>query len=75
MTSGDTAGAAVKLERVLLLDPSMADVHKALGLCYAKLGESDKRAAQYELYLKLRPNAIDAAQVRKALADYSGGRQ
>jgi ABC transport system ATP-binding/permease protein len=70
MTSSDLRGAAVKLQRALALDPSMADAHKALGICFAKLQEPDKGAAHYEQYLKLKPNASDAPQVRKMLADY-----
>ncbi len=70
MGGDDYAGAVGKLQKVLGLEPGMAEAHKALGICYAKLREFDKGAAHYEQYLKLKPNAADAPQVRKMLQDY-----
>jgi Tfp pilus assembly protein PilF len=70
MTSGDLRGAVVKLQKALTLDPGMADAHKALGICYAKLKEPDKGATHYEQYIKLKPNAPDAATVKGMLKAY-----
>ncbi|MHB8419888.1 MAG: FHA domain-containing protein [Myxococcales bacterium] len=70
MGGGDYAGAVGKLQKALGSEPNMAEAHKALGICFAKLREFDKGAAHYEQYLKLKPNASDAPQVRKMLADY-----
>ncbi|HUB08071.1 MAG TPA: FHA domain-containing protein [Myxococcales bacterium] len=70
MGGGDYPGAVVKLQKVLGIEPGMAEAHKALGICFAKLREFDKGAAHYEQYLKLKPNAADAPQVRKMLQDY-----
>ena len=70
MSSSDLRGAAVKLQRALTLDPNMADAHKALDICFAKLQEPGKGAAHYEQYTRLKPNAPDAPQVKKMLQDY-----
>jgi hypothetical protein len=66
----DYVGALGKLSMALDVDPTLADAHKAMGVCYAHLQEADKGAYHYEQYLKLKPRADDAAQVRRMLADY-----
>jgi pSer/pThr/pTyr-binding forkhead associated (FHA) protein len=70
MTAGDLRAAVGKLLHAVTLDPGHADAHKALGICYAKLGQADKGAVHYEQYLKLKPDASDAEQVRSMLQDY-----
>ena len=53
---------------LLQLDPNDADVHYNLGILYDdKLGDKAGAAAHYREYLRLRPNAPDAAAVRKWL--------
>jgi len=66
----DYVGALGKLSKALEIDPSFADAHKAMGVCYAHLQEADKGAYHYEQYLKLNPGADDAAQVRRMLTDF-----
>jgi pSer/pThr/pTyr-binding forkhead associated (FHA) protein/TolA-binding protein len=70
MSSKDYRGAVVKLQKALTFDSGMADAHKAIGICYAKLNEPDKGAVHYEQYIKLKPNAPDAATVRAMLKAY-----
>ncbi len=70
INGGDLSSAVGKLEQALKDNPRLADAHKVLGICYAKLQEPDKAAPHYEQYLKLKPNSPDAAMVRKILADY-----
>ena len=70
MSSKDYKGAVVKLNKALAIDGNMADAHKAIGICYAKLNEPDKGAVHYEQYVKLKPNAPDAATVRAMLKAY-----
>jgi pSer/pThr/pTyr-binding forkhead associated (FHA) protein len=70
ISDADYVGALGKLSMALDLDPTLADAHKAMGVCYAHLQEADKGAYHYEQYLKLKPRADDAAQVRRMLADY-----
>ncbi|HEY4221078.1 MAG TPA: hypothetical protein VGO62_07040, partial [Myxococcota bacterium] len=45
----------------------IADVHRLLGVGYAKLHKTNKAAAHYKRYLELKPDAVDAAQVRAIL--------
>ena len=41
-----------------------------MGIAYARAGNGPKAAKYYEKYLKVMPNAPDAAQVRKLLGAY-----
>jgi tetratricopeptide (TPR) repeat protein len=55
------------LNEALRLDPKgMADVHLRLGLLYNAAGMKDKAAAEYEAFLKQRPDYQD----RKQLEEY-----
>ena len=55
------------LNEALRLDPKgMADVHLRLARLYDAAGMKDKAAAEYEAYLKKRPDYKD----RKKLEDY-----
>jgi Tfp pilus assembly protein PilF len=55
------------LNEALRLDPKgMVDVHLRLGLLYNAAGMKDKAAAEYEAFLKQRPDYQD----RKQLEDY-----
>ncbi len=72
VNEGDLRGAVAALQRAVQEAPGMADAHKALGICYAKLQEPEKAAPQYKQYLRLKPNAADAPTIRKILSDYYG---
>jgi pSer/pThr/pTyr-binding forkhead associated (FHA) protein len=70
ISDADYVAALAKLQKALEIEPSMAEAHKAMGVCYAHLQEADKGAFHYEQYLKLNPGAEDAPEVRRMLADY-----
>ena len=68
--SRDYIAALARLQRAVDLDPAMANAHKLMGICYANLKEPDKGAYHYEQYLRLNPQAHDAVDVKRMLADY-----
>jgi len=70
INSGDFQDALGKLHHALQWNPQLAEAHKAMGICFANLHQADKGAFHYEQYLKLRPQASDAAEVRRLLSDY-----
>ena len=43
---------------------------RAVGIAYAKDGDSNRAAEFYQRYLRICPDAPDADEVRKHLADY-----
>jgi pSer/pThr/pTyr-binding forkhead associated (FHA) protein len=55
--------------RALDLDPSLAEAHKNLGIAYSALENSEAAIRHYQHYLRLRPNAPDAEEVRQQLAE------
>jgi Tfp pilus assembly protein PilF len=72
--NGDYSDALGKLQRSIELDPTSAAAQKEIAICYSHLRQPDKGAAHYEQYLKLRPDAPDAADVRKMLSDYNASK-
>jgi Tfp pilus assembly protein PilF len=70
INSSDFQDALAKLHHALQWNPQLAEAHKAMGICFANLHQPDKGAFHYEQYLKLRPQASDAADVRRLLSDY-----
>lgn len=61
--------AATYLNEALRLDPlGMADVHLRLALLYHAAGVRDKAAAEYEQFLKKRPNSPDRQKLEKYIA-------
>jgi len=59
--------------RAMRIDPSDPDVHYNLGVLYDDSLDSDSRAAvHYKVYLRLKPSAADAKQVREWLTDIEG---
>lgn len=69
--AGDHARAAEVVERLLVLHPNDIDEVRNLGLLYGALGRRRQAAALLEHYLAQRPEARDAAAVRKFLASMS----
>ncbi len=53
-----------------LLKMSMPDLSFELALLYRDLGKYEEAASELESFLKARPDAKDAAQIRKLIADY-----
>jgi pSer/pThr/pTyr-binding forkhead associated (FHA) protein len=64
----DAAEAAFK--RCVKIAPTMAECHKGLGAAYARMGKSDEGARSYREYLRLAPDAPDAAKLRTMLEQY-----
>jgi regulator of sirC expression with transglutaminase-like and TPR domain len=60
--------AAVKaLERAIKLDPKKAYSHYYAGIAYGNLKRPDKMAEHFQYFLRLAPEAPEAAKVRSYL--------
>ena len=68
---GQIQRAIDSFNRCLVADKAYALCYRALGIAYAKGGSGAKAARFYRLYLKVDPNARDAAQVRTLLQQYA----
>ena len=66
---GDFVGAEVAYKQILAVDRGNAAAHKGLGFLYQRTNQKPKALAEYRLYLKLNPNAKDAAQMRKRIQE------
>ena len=66
---GDFAGAEAAYKQILAVDRGNAAAHKGLGFLYQRTNQKPKALAEYRLYLKLNPNAKDAAQMRKRIQE------
>jgi serine/threonine-protein kinase len=55
-------------QRVLDRQPRQADAWRGLGLAASRMGQRKDAERAFERYLKLRPNAPDAARIREQLA-------
>ncbi|MBI5528714.1 MAG: tetratricopeptide repeat protein [Deltaproteobacteria bacterium] len=64
--------AAEEYKQAVRSDGSYAYAYRGLGAAYARLGKADLAVKQYEMYIKLVPNAPDAEQVKKIINDYYG---
>ena len=52
-------------EEALFINPNFAEAHYGMGIVYPLAKRDSKKAIEhYKMYLRLRPNAPDAAQVR-----------
>jgi tetratricopeptide (TPR) repeat protein len=59
------------LNEAIRLDPQgMAEVHLRLGRLYHAAGMKDKAAAEYELFLKKRPDYPDRKKLEQYIADH-----
>lgn len=70
--SGDHAKAIRIFNKCVKKDRSFGLCYRALGIAYAHSGNGDKAADNYAKYLKVMPNAPDAAQVKQLLKQYRG---
>lgn len=61
------APAAQDLERSLELNPSNAIAHYYAGLAYNSLKRPDKMVEHFQIFLKMAPEAPEAARVRSVL--------
>jgi hypothetical protein len=57
-------------EKALEIDPTMGQVHRNLGIAYAKSNQQAKAVDHYQLYLDKVPDAKDRDDVRKIIDDY-----
>lgn len=65
--------AVASYERCLALDPSIAQVHRQLGLLYYQLRQLDAAQAAFARYVALAPDAPDAARAREYLPERGQG--
>ncbi|MEN9797333.1 MAG: hypothetical protein RL653_1029 [Pseudomonadota bacterium] len=64
------AQALTAFQQCLRSDPGFAECHKGLGATYARTGEPEKGAEAYRAYLRLAPDAPDAARLRTMLMQF-----
>ena len=62
--------AAHYFELALKEDPTLMKLHKALGSCYAQIGENAKSAEHYRKYIEAFPTASDTPAIRENLRMY-----
>jgi ABC transport system ATP-binding/permease protein len=65
--NGQAKRALPFLTKALRLSPNNPQIHRGLGIAYATLGKDAAARKHYLRYLKLAPNASDAAEVRNIL--------
>ena len=73
LRGGDVAGAEPLLVRAVLVDPSLADAWRHLGIARAQLGDVEGTRRAYRKYLELRPNALDAFEIRMTIKELEAG--
>lgn len=54
-------------QAALQLDPTSAELHKALAAAFEKKGAKDAALSEYKLYLRLAPTADDAEAIRSRI--------
>jgi regulator of sirC expression with transglutaminase-like and TPR domain len=67
MHAGDYRNALRQVDRLLLLQPELSDLHRTRGLLLDELGERDEAAAALETFLEVDPDADEGGEVRKLL--------
>jgi tetratricopeptide (TPR) repeat protein len=61
------AEAIKALEKAISLDPKNAYAHYYIGMAYSESGQTGKMAAPFQTFLKLAPEAPEAAKVRSMI--------
>lgn len=64
--------AKASLLKCVDINPRFAQCHLLLGAAHAKLNDPKEGARHYEIFLKLAPDAPEAARVRMMLEQYRG---
>jgi tetratricopeptide (TPR) repeat protein len=72
--SGDLATSLEKLKEAKQLSPRMADVHRNLGVVYARLGEKEAAYKAYKQFLELQPSGEEAEKVRAIVEQYEAAK-
>lgn len=67
---GDLENGVRFLQAALEMDPRIIDAHKFLAYAYRGRGQIKEAVDELSTYLKLQPNAPDAAKVGKDLQDF-----
>ncbi len=67
--AGDFVAAEAGFKQLLAQSRGHAGAHRGLGFLYQRTGQKGKALSEYRLYLKLNPNAKDAASVRKRIQE------
>jgi tetratricopeptide (TPR) repeat protein len=67
MKKGSYRAAARRFEEALKWDPNMAEAWLKIAEAQTKLKNTAAAKAAYKQYLELRPDAKDAAEIRKKL--------
>jgi regulator of sirC expression with transglutaminase-like and TPR domain len=73
-TSEDWPRLLSVLNRLVILLPHAHEERRDRGLAWAELGQTDKAAADFEAYLRDRPEAEDHTAMAERLARLRGGR-
>ena len=68
--AGKYRDAAAVYKQIIAMEPRNAGAYRALGSCYASLRQTEQAVRAYEQYVKIMPNAPDAAQVRQIIEQY-----
>lgn len=63
------ARAVERYQRAAVLDPTLPDPHRQLGLLHYQQGDSARARAAFERYLALGPDAPDARRIEEYLAE------
>ena len=73
LDGGTTVAEVIaEYEAAALLDPSLPDPHRELGLVYRARGDRERASAAFARYLELQPEAVDRAIVEAYLAEPKG---
>ena len=73
-TSEDWPRLLSVLNRLVVLLPQAHEERRDRGLAWAELGQTDKAAADFEAYLRDRPDAEDHPAMTEQLARLRGGK-
>ena len=59
-----------KYEEALKLDPALARAHREMGVVLATIKKDEQAVEHYREYMRLAPDAEDAAKVKQIIADW-----
>jgi tetratricopeptide (TPR) repeat protein len=67
LNSGDAKKAAALFAQAATEDPNDADAHREWSIALAQLGDYKGAIEQLKIYLKMKPDAVDAQQWKDAI--------
>ena len=71
---GDLSRSLTLLKEARTLAPRLAEVHRNLGVVYARLGEKEAAYKSYKTFLDLQPDGDEAAKVRTIVEQYEAAK-